>query len=1012
MTIAPPARTARHDARRGIRRPHHPPHRDGRDAGGTCTPELAEGPVGVRRGPAGYGPGLVDGRRDPRRLAAAGRSCPPSTARPPTTSCTTASAPRRRPSATASSSSATSTSATRSSQHADFVGRLVPARERARRPARRRGDRVLRRALHGRDRRHALDARAGRDPAEPRRRLLDGRHGRRSTRRGVLGAARRGLRHRAGRRRPRARHPRHLHELVGRAQGLLRRATAASSAPRRTPTTVLEWAFERGQRVLFFPDQHLGRNTAKAMGVPLEQMPMWNPRKAARRQHRRASSPTPGSSSGTASARVHKRFTVDQIAAGARRAPRRARHRAPRVPDGGRRRGRRRGLDRLHREGHRRPPPPARPSRSAPRSTSSSGSPPSTRSTRSSASTPSSARARRCTASTPATSPGCSRSSSRASRQPDHGARRRSPTRRGSPSSACSRRSRRSPWRRSPGARARARARGPDASRGRSLTMSHVLVVGSGIAGLLTAVQAADAGHKVDARHQGRARREQHALRPGRHRRGAVPRRLRRAPHRRHARGRRGLSRPRRRAGAVRRGARARARPHPLRRRVRPRRLGPGARPRGRALARPHPARRRRRHGRGDRVRARRDGAAPGGRVHEHTMLADLLVERRVAWSAHACSRHPATLDRRSRRRGRARDRRQRMPLPAHHEPRRRDGRRGGRRPACRRGRRRPRVRPVPPHGARGARHSAGLRGRARRGRRAASTRAASGSCSTSIRAPSSRPATSWRARSGGAMAEQGGAPGAARRDGPRRRAPRAAASPGSRRVPRRPASTGRREPVPGHPRRALLDGRRRHRPRRAHDAARPVRGGRDRLHRRARREPARLELAARGGGVRRPRGARARRRRTRIRARTGDPRPHETADIRSDTPVRWARATARRIGISAGLDRGELVDRAALQALMWEHVGLERERDRPRRGIRSPRRLARARGARPPHRRGPQPPRARPPHVAAALARTRERRRALPLRRPGDRTHGAPRRHARPARRPRTDGRRREAAA
>ncbi|MFP3600197.1 quinolinate synthase NadA, partial [Chryseobacterium sp. SIMBA_029] len=38
-------------------------------------------------------------------------------------------------------------------------------------------------------------------------------------------------------------------------------------------TVVLEWAFERGQRVLFFPDQHLGRNTAKALGVPLEQMP-------------------------------------------------------------------------------------------------------------------------------------------------------------------------------------------------------------------------------------------------------------------------------------------------------------------------------------------------------------------------------------------------------------------------------------------------------------------------------------------------------------------------------------------------------------------------------------------------------------------------------------------------------------------------------------------------------------------------------------------------------------------
>src|SRR5699024_8898240 len=31
--------------------------------------------------------------------------------------------------------------------------------------------------------------------------------------------------------------------------------------------TVLEWAFERGKRVIFFPDQHLGRNTAKAMGI-------------------------------------------------------------------------------------------------------------------------------------------------------------------------------------------------------------------------------------------------------------------------------------------------------------------------------------------------------------------------------------------------------------------------------------------------------------------------------------------------------------------------------------------------------------------------------------------------------------------------------------------------------------------------------------------------------------------------------------------------------------------------
>jgi quinolinate synthase len=41
--------------------------------------------------------------------------------------------------------------------------------------------------------------------------------------------------------------------------------------------TVLEWAFARGQRVVFFPDQHLGRNTAKEMGISEEQMPLWRP---------------------------------------------------------------------------------------------------------------------------------------------------------------------------------------------------------------------------------------------------------------------------------------------------------------------------------------------------------------------------------------------------------------------------------------------------------------------------------------------------------------------------------------------------------------------------------------------------------------------------------------------------------------------------------------------------------------------------------------------------------------
>jgi quinolinate synthase len=39
----------------------------------------------------------------------------------------------------------------------------------------------------------------------------------------------------------------------------------------------IRWAFERGQHVLFLPDQHLGRNTAYAMGLGLDQMVVWDP---------------------------------------------------------------------------------------------------------------------------------------------------------------------------------------------------------------------------------------------------------------------------------------------------------------------------------------------------------------------------------------------------------------------------------------------------------------------------------------------------------------------------------------------------------------------------------------------------------------------------------------------------------------------------------------------------------------------------------------------------------------
>lgn len=75
---------------------------------------------------------------------------------------------------------------------------------------------------------------------------------------------------------------------------------------------VLEWAFERGQRVLFFPDQHLGRNTAKAMGISPDDMPLWNPSKPLGGNDAQALTDSRvilwhGFCS------VHRRFTVEQI---------------------------------------------------------------------------------------------------------------------------------------------------------------------------------------------------------------------------------------------------------------------------------------------------------------------------------------------------------------------------------------------------------------------------------------------------------------------------------------------------------------------------------------------------------------------------------------------------------------------------------------------------------------------------------------------------------------------------
>jgi quinolinate synthase len=59
--------------------------------------------------------------------------------------------------------------------------------------------------------------------------------------------------------------------LCGRNGGLVCTSSNADSA--------FKWAYERGEKVLFLPDQHLGRNTALKMGIPEADMALWNPLK-------------------------------------------------------------------------------------------------------------------------------------------------------------------------------------------------------------------------------------------------------------------------------------------------------------------------------------------------------------------------------------------------------------------------------------------------------------------------------------------------------------------------------------------------------------------------------------------------------------------------------------------------------------------------------------------------------------------------------------------------------------
>ncbi|MCM3002627.1 quinolinate synthase NadA [Priestia koreensis] len=50
-------------------------------------------------------------------------------------------------------------------------------------------------------------------------------------------------------------------------------ATVTSSNAKK----MVQWAFGQKERILFLPDQHLGRNTAYDLGIPLTQMAIWDP---------------------------------------------------------------------------------------------------------------------------------------------------------------------------------------------------------------------------------------------------------------------------------------------------------------------------------------------------------------------------------------------------------------------------------------------------------------------------------------------------------------------------------------------------------------------------------------------------------------------------------------------------------------------------------------------------------------------------------------------------------------
>jgi quinolinate synthase len=94
--------------------------------------------------------------------------------------------------------------------------------------------------------------------------------------------------------------------FVGRHGGVVCTSTNAAA--------VMTWAWTRGEKLMMLPDQHLGRNTAYTLGVPLDRMQVWDP-------HEVGGGLTADQARGAklllwkGHCSVHTRFTVAQIEA-------------------------------------------------------------------------------------------------------------------------------------------------------------------------------------------------------------------------------------------------------------------------------------------------------------------------------------------------------------------------------------------------------------------------------------------------------------------------------------------------------------------------------------------------------------------------------------------------------------------------------------------------------------------------------------------------------------------------